>query len=93
LKVKYVHLEFSDDADVGFLEIQAPIDAVIFNGQISVSKLLFNEILLISKTFQHFCEIVEQRFKFITNRFPLFYTMFSRTATGVQHCIVSFRVL
>jgi len=88
-----VHLEFYDDADVTILEIQAPVDVVIFHGQILVNKFLFNETLLISKAFQYFCEIVEQRFKFNTNRFLLFYTMFSRTATGVQNCIVSFLVL
>jgi len=54
LKVKYVHLEFYDYADDTILEIQAPIDVVIFHGQILVNKFLFNEALLISKTFQYF---------------------------------------
>ena len=102
-----MHLDFHYDVDVEdpekldlhdhphftSVEIHALADVVIFHGQKLVSKLLCIETLFISKTFQYFGQIVEQRFKFITNRFALFYTMFSRTATGVQHCIVSFLVL
>jgi len=63
-----MHLDFHYDVDVedpekfdlhdhpkfNCVEIHAPVNVVIFHGRILVNKILFNETLVISKTFQYF---------------------------------------